>query len=369
MSVPVWFADLRVRDGGDSLIEKVSRLFDAAGFAGIVGGGEPVAVKLHFGELGGDAFISPVLVRQVVDRVRASGGRPFLTDTNTLYRGGRFDAPAHLETAILHGFDFAVTGAPLVIADGIRGTNVRKVPVETPRFQNVLVAGDIAAVSSMLVLSHFKGHEVAGFGGAIKNLAMGCAPPQGKQEQHSARPFVIAGSCTGCGHCTEVCPVGAVTVVHSVSRIDKACCIGCFECLAHCPSHAVDVDWTTEIPEFVKRMVEYAKGVASTKAGRIGYMNFLLRITPDCDCVPWSDAPIVPDIGVLVSHDPVAIDAASYDLVCSQEALPHTRMKSGQVPGGDKFQGIFPDTDGCLQLRYGEEIGLGKKEYTLIPLE
>jgi uncharacterized Fe-S center protein len=218
----------------------------------------------------------------------------------------------------------------------------------------------------MIVLSHFKGHIVAGFGGAIKNLAMGCAPPEGKREQHHARPFTIPGKCTGCASCMKVCPKDAIQVKEKKSVIRHELCIGCFECMHACPEHAIDIDWETEIPEFMERMTEYAYGAVKEKEGKAGYMNFLIRITPDCDCFAFSDAPIVPDIGILASRDPVAIDAASFDLVNRQQGYADSLLAAHHHPGGDKFRGVHEQTDGYRQVRYAEEIGLGSGSYELI---
>lgn len=366
MKSPVYFTPMRAFAEHESTTAKVQRLFDAAGFSDLLAPHDKTAIKLHFGETGNDGFISPVYVRQVVEKVKACGALPFLTDTNTLYLGTRSNAVEHITTAVLHGFDFAVAGAPVIIADGLAGKHLRRVTIDRNHFSDVAIAGDIAAADAMIVLSHFKGHIVAGFGGAIKNLAMGCAPPEGKREQHHARPFTIPEKCTGCASCMKVCPKDAITVKNKKSVISHELCIGCFECMHACPEHAVDIDWETEIPEFMERMTEYAYGAVKEKQGKVGYMNFLIRITPDCDCFGFSDAPIVPDIGILASRDPVAIDAASFDLVNQQQGYSDSLLAAHHHPGGDKFKGVHQETDGYRQVRYAEEIGLGSGSYHLI---
>lgn len=368
MGSKVYFANLRSRDEHGSTINKVRRLFDAAGFPECIGKGDKTAIKLHFGERGNDSYINPVFVRQVVDKIRECGGKPFITDTNTLYLGSRSNSVDHLETAILHGFAYAVVGAPLVIADGLTGHNYERVSINARHFTDVAIAGDILHSDSMMVLSHFKAHMVSGCGGAIKNLAMGCAAPTGKREQHQAHPYVIVESCIGCGKCAKFCPASAITLEDEKSVINRNTCIGCFECMTVCPSHAIDVDWETEIPGFVERMVEYAKGATLNKGKKIGYMNFLTRITPDCDCVGWSDASIVPDIGILSSRDPVALDAASYDLVNQQVGFSDSGLHCHHGKGEDKFSGVWENTRARQQIEYAEEIGLGSSQYTLIPL-
>jgi len=366
MTSTVYFASLRASSDSESTVAKVQRLFDRAGFAECIAPHHKTAIKLHFGESGNDGFISPVYVRQVVEKVKACGGLPFLTDTNTLYLGSRSNAVEHIGTAILHGFDYAVAGAPVIIADGLNGKNVRIVTINRKHFLEASIAGDIAAADSMIVMSHFKGHIVSGFGGAIKNLAMGCAPPEGKRAQHNARPFTIPGRCTGCASCMKVCPKDAIAVRKKKSAIDKDRCIGCFECMHACPEHAIDIDWVTEIPQFMERMVEYAYGAVLGKEQKTGFLNFLIRITPDCDCFPFSDAPIVPDIGILASRDPVAIDAASFDLVNQQQGFTDSLLTGHHQKGGDKFRGVHAQTDGELQLNYAEEIGMGTRKYNLV---
>jgi hypothetical protein len=366
MSRDVYFAGLKARDPCQSSVAKIRALFEAAGFGDCIDTDTAVAVKIHFGERGNDSYVNPVFARQVVDKIREYGGKPFLTDSNTLYLGSRSDAVDHIVTALEHGFSYATVAAPILIADGIFGKNYREVKIGKRHFDRVMVSGDIADVKSVIVLSHFKGHEVAGFGGSIKNLAMGCAPPAGKQEQHSARPLIIEGRCIGCGKCLGVCPCSAAGLVEGKSVIDLELCNGCFECMTICPEHAIDVDWETEIPLFTERMVEYAFGAALGK--KAGYINFLTRITPDCDCVPWSDAPVVPDVGFLASRDPVAIDAASFDLVNRQPGLRESALTINRGEGEDKFRGLRERTDGYRQIRYAEEIGLGTRAYRLVEL-
>lgn len=372
MPEKVYFAGARARDPGHNTITKIQHLFDEAGFSRMIAPDDLTAIKLHFGEWGNDSYINPVFVRQVVDMVRKAGGKPFLTDSNTLYRGSRSNAVDHLCTAIEHGFAYAVVRAPVLIADGLKGKNWREVRIQTKHFERMRISGDIADAHAMIVLSHFKGHDVAGFGGAIKNLAMGCAPPGGKQDQHSARPVHFPDACTGCGKCVAVCPRQAIALIGTAdgkrASINQEFCIGCFECMTICPTHAIDVDWETGIAEFLERMVEYASGVVKGKENKTCYMNFLTHITPDCDCVPWSDVAIVPDIGILASCDPVAIDAASYDLVNGEEGNRDSSLHGNYQRGGDKFRGVWEKTDCFRQIRYGEEIGLGHGDYELVSL-
>ena len=368
MSSKVYFSNLRARSDKSNKISKIRELFDVAGFGKLIRPGDLTAIKMTFGERGSDGFINPVFVRQVVDRIKENGGNPFLTDSNTLYSGSRHNAVDHLLTALEHGFDFTVTGAPVIIADGLRSEGFTEVRIDKKHFARIKLARDIASADSVIVLSHFKGHEMTGFGGAIKNLAMGGAPAAGKKEQHAARIFVDPEKCVGCGRCSEVCPEGAVTLRKEKAGIDAGKCIGCGECMTVCPEKAIGMDWETDLADMLERMAEYGYGFAKVHEKRIGYMNFLLNITPDCDCAPWSDAPIVPDIGFLASMDPVAIDQASFDLVNRQLGFSGTFLTANWEPGADKFQGLRSHIDASIQLGHGEKIGLGSRDYELIAL-
>lgn len=368
MPSKVYFVNLRARSPRENKISKIRKLYEAAGFDDFTQKNDLTAIKLHFGERGNDSYINPVFVRQVVDKLKAKGAKPFLTDTNTLYSGSRHNAVDHLVTALEHGFDFSVTGAPLIIADGLRSQNIEEVVINQKHFQTVKLAQDIVSANSMIVMSHFKGHEMAGFGGAIKNMAMGGAPAVGKKEQHSVTIEVNPEKCTGCGTCFPVCPEEAILIFDKKSSTNPGKCIGCGECMTVCPVKAIGMNWESEAVSFMEKMTEYAYGLVKSMQGRVGYMNFLVNITPDCDCVPWSDAPIVPDIGFLASTDPVAIDQASYDLVNKQIGLTTSLLPQGYAAGEEKFNALHPGTEGTIQLEYGEKIGMGSRTYTLIEL-
>lgn len=368
MSSKVFFANLRSRTGRSNKISKIRNLFDRAGFQDLIQPDDLTAIKLTFGERGSDGFINPVFVRQVVDKVKAKGAKAFLTDTNTLYSGSRHNSVDHLLTAIEHGFDYSVTGAPIIIADGLCGENIVEVEINKKHFAKVKLARDIVSADSAIVLSHVKGHEMAGFGGAIKNLAMGGAPAVGKKEQHALKIVVDQEKCIGCKKCSAVCPEQAITVSNKKASVSEEKCIGCGECLTVCPTKATGMDWGTDLSDFLERMTEYGYGFAKAHENRIGYINVLLNITPDCDCVPWSDAPIVPDIGFLASTDPVAIDQASYDLITKQVGFADSLLACTCAAGTDKFHALRSHIDGTIQMRYGEEIGMGSRDYELIVL-
>lgn len=369
MGSKVYFANLRARSHNESKMVKVQRLFDRAGFGNLLSKNDLTAIKIHFGEKGNDSYINPVFVRQVVDKIKTIGAKPFVTDTNTLYSGSRSNAVDHMVTAIEHGFNYSVIGAPIMIADGLISKNSIEVEINKKHFNKVKIAGDVYQSDSMIVMSHFKGHENAGFGGSIKNIAMGCAPAAGKQQQHSTiKPVVNREECISCGKCVRICPVSSIVFKEKKADINHGVCIGCGECITVCPVKAIAPNWDTEMIPFIERMTEYAYGAVKNKESKVGYINFLMNITPDCDCVPWSDAPIVPDIGILASTDPVAIDKASYDLINKQVGLENSHLNCNHGAGMDKFKGIWHNVDGYRQITYGKEIGLGNDEYELIEI-
>lgn len=371
MPSTVYFAGRRAKSHRESLVRKVDRLFDRVGAAKLIEKNSLVAVKLHFGERGGSTYIHPVLVRRVVDKIKSAGGKPFLCDTNTLYAGGRNNAPDHLETALQHGFAYATVGAPVLIADGLRGRDYHAVKIKGKHFSEVQIASAVVEADAMVVLSHVKGHMITGFGGAIKNLGMGCGNRSGKQKMHSALKPVIKGEhCRRCGACLRWCLAKAITLNEgSGAMINPELCTGCGECIISCTHGAVQVQWRSAVTEVVERMDEYALGALAGKEQKTVFFNFLLNIVPDCDCCAWSDAPVVPDIGILASTDAVAIDQASVDLINAQTGIAASALKKNLKPGEDKFDALHPESDYHTMLSYAEEIGLGSRSYQLVEIK
>lgn len=365
MPAIVYFADASARSPKRNSVSKLAALLEAAGLAGIVAKDDLVAIKVHFGELGNDSYPSPVLGRVLADAIRARGGKPFFADTGTLYRGSRSNAVDHHETATLHGYERAVAGAPVIIADGLKGRDYREVSIEGRWFKKAKIASAFLDADAMVVLSHFKGHEMAGFGGAIKNLAMGCAPAAGKREQHSCRFFVMTERCVVCKRCLPVCPRDAIIIMEGKAHIDKAKCIGCGECSPYCATRAIQLDWDVEIVEFTQKLTEYAYAATRGKEGKLLFLSVLTDIVPDCDCAPWSDLPLVQDIGFLASTDPVALDQACFDLVTAAPALEGSAAFGKAGAGEDKFTAIHAGTRGSVQLEHGESLGLGVRGYEL----
>ncbi len=367
MKSKVYFAERRATSPRKSLPVKLERIFDKGGFNATISQDDLVAVKLHFGERGLTTFLSPVFVRRIVDKIKDLGGKPFLTDTNTLYIEMRHNAVDHLETAILHGFTYATVGAPLLIADGLRGHGSRDVEVPGKHFDTVKIAQGIIDADSMVVLSHVKGHILTGMGGAIKNLSMGCSSRAGKHMMHaSVKPEVVPEKCTGDAHCIRHCPAHCITLEEGIAVIDQDSCIGCGECVVACPHEAIKIDWSSDTQGVQEKMAEFALGAVKDKPGKCCYINFVMDVTPHCDCHGWSDSFIVPDVGILASTDPVAVDQASVDLINQQAGLVNSKLKDNFLPGEDKFCGVYPNRDYSIQLKHAESIGLGSRAYDLI---
>jgi uncharacterized protein len=327
-----------------------------------------IGVKLHFGEKGNTSFIRPVYVRQVVDHLWEAGGRPFLTDANTVYVGTRAEAASHLTTAIENGFAYAVVKAPLVIADGLTGKAEVELEINREQFKTVYLAEAIMEAEALVVLTHFKLHELSGFGGALKNLGMGCASRKGKLSQHSnISPKVTEKKCTGCGDCVVHCAQEAIHINPETEKavIDPTKCVGCAECLLVCPYGNIQIQWNESIPVFLKKMMEYAYGVMRDRRDQAVFVNFITQVSPACDCYGHNDLPIVGDIGILASRDPVAIDQACADLVIQSPGVLGSALKE-HGPGSDKFKDIYPQVDWPIQLEYAEQLGLGAREYELV---
>jgi hypothetical protein len=366
MRSKVYFVNIKT--GKESLLKKLEELYKKLNFSSLFEPGDLVGVKVHFGERGNTSFVKPLFIRPFLQMLKKEGGKPFLTDTNTLYLGGRFNAVDHLVTAVENGFSFATMGVPIVIADGLTGQEYYEIPVSGKHFSQVKIAAAVVHAQAFLVLSHFKGHGLSGFGGAIKNISMGFASRGGKQVMHSdALPEIDEEKCTLCGRCIKWCPKEAISFEEKegnrIVGVDMEKCYGCGECRAACLVGAVSINWETDKNIFQEKMVEYALAVFREKQGKMGFVNFLVDISPDCDCWEYSDAPIVSNIGVLASLDPVALDQASLDLV--NEAVGISSDLKGNME--NKFESLH-GVSGERLLEYAEEVGLGSRSYEIISI-
>lgn len=349
----VYLVEARKSDSDEEFARKIELLWESAGLASAFRANDLAAIKLHVGEPGRTTFIPPRLVAPLVRRLEAAGARPFLTDTSVLYKSPRDNGVGHTRVAHDHGFTVEKVGAPFIPADGLTGADEVELPVKGKHFDKVSIAAAVVQARSMLVLSHATGHLATGFGGAIKNLGMGCSSKKAKLRQHfGQQPRIDAELCTGCEECAGNCPEGAIAV-NGTAAIDAERCIGCGACIAACLEGAVEFDWEVMGGELQERLVEHALPVAEGKRDRIAYVTVAMDITKDCDCLDVVQRPVCEDIGLLASFDPVAIDQAVLNLI---------RERSG----GTLESVSYPDRDGSIQLAYAERLGLGRRTAELV---
>lgn len=364
----VYYTNLRTHIG-DNLLQKLERLIKTAGIHTIDFEDKYVAIKMHFGEPGNLAFLRPNYARTVADVIRNLGGKPFLTDCNTLYVGGRKNALDHLSSAYQNGFSPLTTGCHVLIADGLKGTDDVLVPVEGGEYvKEAKIGRAIMDADVFISLTHFKGHEATGFGGALKNMGMGCGSRAGKMEMHSAgKPHVAQDACVGCKMCTKVCAHSAITVSEKKASIDHNKCVGCGRCIGACPKDAVKAATDESNDILNKKIAEYTKAVIN---GRPSFhISLVMDVSPYCDCHAENDVAIVPDVGMFASFDPVALDVACADAVNAQPVLANTYLAECDHEGHDHFGTIFPETNWRVAVDHAAKLGLGQKEYELIEVK
>ncbi|MDR2194041.1 MAG: DUF362 domain-containing protein [Treponema sp.] len=375
MNSKVYFTDLRCKNG-DSLLSKLNRLIVKAGIGRIDFTNKYAAIKIHFGEPGNMAFLRPNWAKVVVDKVKSLGGRPFLTDCNTLYVGRRNNALLHLDAAAENGFNYETTGCRNIIADGLKGTDDVEVPVnggiycKTAKIGRAIMDADI-----VISLNHFKGHEGAGFGGALKNLGMGCGSRAGKMIMHNdGKPQVNQSVCTGCKRCATYCNEKAISFSgNRKAYIDQNTCVGCGRCIGVCNFDAISNATESSSVKLGAKIAEYAKAVVD---GRPNFhINIVNNVSPYCDCHGENDAAVIPDIGMFASFDPVALDKACIDAV---NAAPEVRtsvlcerehVHKDANGNDDHFTNVHPTTDWRGQIDHAEKIGLGSGSYEIITVK
>ena len=360
----VYYTDFRC-PVGTSLTEKLRRLCIAAGIKTIPMEGRFVAIKMHFGELGNLAFLRPNYAKVVADLCKEQGGMPFLTDCNTLYPGSRKNALEHLTCAQTNGFWPMTTGCQILIGDGLRGTDEVEVPVPNGEFcKTAKIGRAIMDADVFISLTHFKGHESTGFGGAIKNIGMGCGSRAGKMEMHAAgKPTVNHDLCIGCGRCAKICAHDAPHIAGGKATIDHAKCVGCGRCIGVCPKDAITPDYDAANDVLNRKMAEYALAVLH---GRPHFhVSLAIDVSPFCDCHGENDVPIVPDVGMFASFDPVAIDRACADAVNAAAPIADSLLGRAKARHTDHFGTVSPSTDWRSCLEHAEALGLGTQAYTL----
>lgn len=361
----VYFTDMNCKIG-DSLLMKAERVIRAAGIEGMDLDRKMVAIKMHFGEYGNLSFLRPNYAKVVADIVKEKGGIPFLTDCNTLYVGRRKNAVEHMDTANLNGFSPMSTGCQIIIADGLRGDDDVEIPIQGEYVKNAKIGRAIADADSIITLSHFKCHEQAGFGGALKNLAMGCGSRRGKLEMHSAgTPVTDREKCRGCRRCTNFCAENAISMVDGKAVIDEKACVGCGRCISSCPFDAIGNMWDESADILNAKIVEYA--MAAVKGKDCLHISVICDVSPFCDCHGENDVPIVPNVGILASKDPVALDKACIDLVQKQQMIPGSMLwrNSGGIKPADVFNCVQPTTNWKSAFEHARKLGFGSSEYIL----
>ena len=367
-SAKVYFTNLRTTPSSNLLV-KMERLVKRAGIEKIDFKNQFVAVKIHFGEPGNLAYIRPNYAARLTSLLRSLGAKPFLTDSNTLYSGGRSNAVDHLQSAMENGFNPISAQSNVIIADGLKGTDYREVPLNGEYCKAPKIGTAIADADIVVSMNHFKGHEQSGFGGALKNLGMGSASVGGKLELHSAsQPVINREACTGCGICVKYCAHDAIHLKDRKAIITYDKCVGCGQCVALCQYDGAIMGEGDTSERLNCKIAEYTQAVLLDKPHF--HVNFIMNVSPECDCWNHNDAAIVPDLGILASFDPVAIDQASADLVIQapilngsilSEKYPHRHMD-----GEDKFKLTHPDTHWQAGLAHAEKIGLGTRTYEKI---
>lgn len=369
---PVYFTTFKATEH-ENLLQKLHRLMKTAGFEQIDFKDKYAAIKIHFGEYGNLSFLRPNYAKVVADYVKELGGKPFLTDCNTLYVGSRKNALDHLDTAYVNGFSPLQTGCHVLIADGLKGTDEVKVPVKGDYVTEAKIGRAVMDADIFISLTHFKGHEATGFGGAMKNIGMGCGSCEGKKEQHcDGRPSVARPEdCIGCGACARICAHDAPVIANGKATIDHNKCVGCERCIATCPKHAIATDSADAVTMLNYKIAEYSLAVCQNRP--CFHVSLICDVSPNCDCHAENDIPIIPNVGMLASFDPVALDQACADLCNQQTPIPASILgenieKYGNEEGHDHFHMTHPDTEWRSCIEHAVKIGLGTNEYDLITI-
>ena len=360
----VYFTDIRV-DKQINFSEIIDNLLSAVQFDQRFGDKEFVAIKLDFAEEKDSSSIRPDHLKKIVERIMALDAKPFFTDTNSLDEGARGDAVSHMLTAAHNGFDSSALGAPVIIADGLKSENNTEVYIGGDHCDEVKIAGTISSADGIIAVTHFKGDEQTGFSGAIKTLGMGCASREGKLAQYSnLAPFVERDGCVGCAACIRCCPTMATHMTGGHALIEKSKCIGCGKCIIACPERTIKIQWDGTPLIEQEKMAEYALGVIYNKRRKSVFVNFIIDVFPECSTK--TAAPIIHNTGIAVSHDPVALDQASVDLVNGKRADKGSALKNDNEEGVDKFKECYPEIEWESQLKTADIIGVGSRKYELI---
>lgn len=366
----VYYTSFKTSDS-ENLLQKLRRLIITAGIKDIDFEDKYAAIKIHFGELGNLAFLRPNYAKVVADLVKECGGKPFLTDCNTLYVGSRKNALDHMDTAYENGFSPFSTGCHVIIADGLKGTDEALVPVDGEYIKEAKIGQAVMDADIFISLTHFKGHEATGFGGTLKNIGMGCGSRAGKMEMHSSgKPQVSTEKCVGCGACIKICAHDAPSITNKKATIDEEKCVGCGRCIGACPKDAIHpTNWhSNDLLNY--KIAEYSKAVCQQRP--CFHISLICDVSPNCDCHSENDVPIIPDVGMFASFDPVALDVACADACNRQPIIAGSVLSENHEHNQDKCQDHFhmthPDTNWKTSVAHAKKIGLGTDDYELIEI-
>ena len=366
MASKVYFTNFRATPR-ENLPQKLARLVKTAGMLDIDFENKFTAIKIHFGEPGNLAYLRPNYSKVIVDLIKEQGGRVFLTDCNTLYVGRRKNGLDHMDAAYENGYNPFTTGCHVVIADGIKGTDEVLVPIDGDYVKEAKIGRAVMDADVVISLNHFKGHEATGFGGALKNLGMGCGSRAGKMEMHSAgKPYVKQKKCIGCGQCQKICAHSAITITDKKASIDHNKCVGCGRCIGICPVDAVKPAEDESNDILNCKIAEYSLAVVKDRPHF--HISLVVDVSPYCDCHGENDVPIVPDVGMFASFDPVALDIACADAVNKQPVIADSRLGEQPHVHHDHFKDNHPETNWMSCIDHAVKLGIGSKEYELIEI-
>ncbi len=352
----VFFVPLPDGAGVFQQVDGIRKAYEAVGSGNVVNAADFVAVKVHVGEKGNTTHMHRALAKEIVRLLKKEGTEPFLTETSTLYKGERMNGVKHLLHAHFQGFSVDQVGAPFVMADGLLGNTDDRLEIHGELNEAVYIAKEILLADAPVVVSHATGHIGTGLGACIKNIGMGLASRRGKLRQHSSlRPRVNENHCQSCGKCIEWCPQDAIVERNGKAFILAEKCVGCGEFLTVCKFDAIPFNWDIGSLQLQKNMAEYASGVLANKKGKTIFLNILMNITKNCDCLTSEQHKIMPDVGIIASVDPVAVDKATLDMTVR--------------PNGENLATLsYPGIDPMVQLRHAEKIGLGRLDYEAITI-
>lgn len=360
----VYYSNLRATSGCN-LLQKLEKLVSKAGMCDIDFKEKFTAIKIHFGEPGNLAYLRPNYSKVIVDFIKNNGGNVFLTDCNTLYVGRRKNAIDHLDAAYENGYNPFCTGCHVIIGDGLKGTDDVLVPIDGEYIKEAKIGRAVMDADIIISLNHFKGHESTGFGGALKNIGMGCGSRAGKMEMHnSGKPFVTAKKCVTCKACGNQCAHDAISFKNKVAEIDHDKCVGCGRCIGACSFNAIGCMWDEANDVLNKKIAEYTLAVLKDKPHF--HISFVIDVSPNCDCHSENDLPIIPDVGMFASFDPVALDLACADMANKQPVIRGSHLSEVSHNHDDHFINSHPETNWKVCVEHAVKLGLGNDKYDLI---